>query len=63
MIEIVAKDYSHFYQILLEYNLKEEQAIFVPRNIVTTEKYCNTPIHETNVKVDGSDWCDYRSFH
>ena len=63
MIEIVAKDYDHFYKILREFNITEEKAIFVPQRVVVHEKDCNTPIHETNVKVDGSDWVDYQSFH
>lgn len=63
MIEIVAKDYNHFYKILREFNIAEEKAIFIPQTIIVCEKDHTPPIYETNVKVDGSDWCDYRSFH
>lgn len=63
MIEIVAKDYDHFYKILREFSIAEEKAIFVPQTIATPEKDSNIPIHETNVKIDGSDWVDYSSFH
>ncbi len=63
MIEIMAKDYNHFYNIIGEYNIPEEKAIFVPWSITSIGKpsYC-PPIYDCNVKRDCSDWIDYQSF-
>ena len=61
MIEIVAKDYSHFYNILQEYEITEEKAIFIPWKAVEVECSCVVPAYKAT-KIEGSDWLDYRSF-
>lgn len=64
MIEIVAKDYNHFFSILQEYQIAEHKAIFVPWDLVEVKKEkpaYSPPIYETDVKRDSSDWLDYSS--
>jgi hypothetical protein len=60
MIPIVAKDYESFFAICKSFSIPETEAIFIDGSIIEKEiPTYSPPIHETNVKTDGSDWLNY----